>query len=420
MIETLHAAPSPAFANPRFWAPFIVMGDGGAAIATDTLAPRRKSLVEVSSGGGEIMAMTASEGGLISSEIGPMVEGHASSLIRKRNADAIAWTLEDRQVGAGALVAGKDAGFAAGYIWRGKMVPVLRAVSKSGALLWQKELASRFDSAVIASLAPGPDGLYAVIAPMNETAGGIDFDLLRLDSSGKEIARHAITTILPGAQMHLDGTLFAAALMDGSLYVSASHSPVRVSTGRNDFGFPALCYQGRGAHIYKFKATDLSPGQDNEIRDLHIRDLKAGRDGLLFAGSVQLGCAWNGERPLFGHLGADLKSRIDWQDDGVFYGHLTGIALVSGGYAAIGDITEPLDIVQPAHAPDAAAKYPDASDASLSESVLIRFDDKGGVREKIFLGNGLPEYSQGVVRMGPDAVAVYGSDGFNPWLETVN
>ena len=33
---------------------------------------------------------------------------------------------------------------------------------------------------------------------------------------------------------------------------------------------------------------------------------------------------------------------------------------------------------------------------------------------------GLPEYSQGLVRTGPDAVAVYGSDGFNPWLETVN
>ena len=68
----------------------------------------------------------------------------------------------------------------------------------------------------------------------------------------------------------------------------------------------------------------------------------------------------------------------------------------------------------------AAAKYPDTSGTSLSESVLIRFDEKGGVKEKIFLGNGLPEYSQGFVQTGADAFTVYGSDGFNPWLEAVN
>ncbi|MGZ5930225.1 MAG: CHAT domain-containing protein, partial [Rhizomicrobium sp.] len=57
MIEIIRQAPSPAFANPRFWAPFIVLGDGGVRVspANDGAAPRRGSQVVISPGGGEIL-----------------------------------------------------------------------------------------------------------------------------------------------------------------------------------------------------------------------------------------------------------------------------------------------------------------------------------------------------------------------------
>jgi hypothetical protein len=151
--------------------------------------------------------------------------------------------------------------------------------------------------------------------------------------------------------------------------------------------------------------------------------LLAGPGGLVFAGSQRDGCAANGERPLLGQLGADLTPRTLWTDSGLFYGHLVSVAPAADGYVGVANVSEPLDVAQPspsAAAVNAATKYPDGSNAELAESVLIRFDAKGAVKEKIFLGNGLPEYAQGLVRTGANAYAVYGSDGFNPWLEAVN
>jgi hypothetical protein len=131
----------------------------------------------------------------------------------------------------------------------------------------------------------------------------------------------------------------------------------------------------------------------------------------------------NGERPLLGHLDADLVPHTLWTDSGLFYGHLVSVAPSADGYVGIANISEPLDVAQPPADPaavDATAKYPDGSNAELAESVLIRFDTKGAIKEKIFLGNGLPEYSQGLVRTGVHAYTVYGSDGSNPWLVAVN
>jgi len=420
MTETLRQAPSPAFANPRFWAPFIVMGDGGVRIARSLPPPLRDGRVEVSPGGGEIMAMADHGGALVSLETGPMENGRATSLVRARDAGKIAWTIEDKEIGAGALAVGADRNFAAGYVWREKSVPLIRAISKDGKLLWSKEIASRFDSAVVASLSASPDTVFAVIAPLAAEPGKIDFDMVRLDFSGKEMARRSVTTARPEARIVPERTIFASALLNGNLYVTASYPAAGVGAARNDFGFASLCYQGRGARAYKIKAGDLSLLQEADLAGLRIHGLQAGRDGLVFAGSSPEGCALNGEQALLGRLGPDLKPQTLWKDDGAFYGHLVSVTPVPGGYAGIADIAEPLDIAQPSPPANPAAKYPDNSGASLSETVLIRFDEKGGVRERLFLGNGLPQYSQGLVRTGAGALAVFGSDGFNPWLEQIN
>ncbi|MBN9544583.1 MAG: CHAT domain-containing protein [Alphaproteobacteria bacterium] len=419
MIETLREAPSPAFANPRFWAPFIVLGDGGIRIAKSLPPPSRDSRVEVSRGGGEIMAMADNGGVLVSSEIGPMENGRASSLIRGRDAGAVAWTIEDKQIGAGALAMGSDRNFAAGYVWREKSVPVLRAISKEGKLLWRTEIASRFDSAVIASLATAQESVFAVIAPLTSDPGKIEFDLVRLDFAGREMARRSVTMTRPDARASTDRTIFASAVLGDSLYLTASYPPIIPGAIRNDFGFISVCHGGRGARAYKIKTGDLSVQQEADLTGLRIHGLQTDQGALIFAGSVPEGCAWNSEQALFGRLGTDLKPQTLWKDDGAFYGHLVSVTPEPGGYAAIADIAEPLDISQPSPV-NPAAKYPDGSGASLSETVLIRFDKRGGVREKLFLGNGLPQYSQGLIRTGAGGITVFGSDGFNPWFERIN
>lgn len=420
MIETLRDAPSPAFRNPRFWAPFLLLGDGGVKIAARTAPARRDSQVEVSPGGGEIMAMVQNGAATVSSEIGPVRNGRASSLVRARSAGAIAWSLEDKDIAAGRLVARGGVNYAAGYLWQGRSVPVLRAVSRDGKLLWRKEIASRFDSAVIASLAvDDAGGLFALVMPLNEAAEKIDFDMVRLDASGREQGRRAFTLSNPGARV--GRTEFATAPAGDDLYVTVARAPAAMQPSRNDFGFASLCYRGGGTHVFHLRAADLATVAEGELADIQVRALLAEKEGLVFAGAERDGCARNAERALLGRLDEALAAQILWRDAGVFYGHLISVASAPGGYVAVAGIAEPLDAAAPVSgASDPSAKYPVGPGSRLDEAVLIRFDGKGQLLGKTFLGNGLPQFAQGLIRTGPDAYAVFGSDGFNPWLERIN
>jgi hypothetical protein len=64
MLDTIAAAPSRAYAHPRFWAPFVSLGDGAARIETARDATRR-SLVAVRDGGGELLSAVVEVDALI-------------------------------------------------------------------------------------------------------------------------------------------------------------------------------------------------------------------------------------------------------------------------------------------------------------------------------------------------------------------
>ena len=62
----LAGPPSRAHLHPRFWAPFVVLGDGGLAAPTERpSAPLKVSLVEAPQGRGEILQVARGEGGRI-------------------------------------------------------------------------------------------------------------------------------------------------------------------------------------------------------------------------------------------------------------------------------------------------------------------------------------------------------------------
>ncbi|MES2292017.1 MAG: CHAT domain-containing protein [Pseudomonadota bacterium] len=423
MIKMLHDARSIAVSNPRFWAPFIVMGDGGVKIRSRSTAPSYESATEISTSGGEIMGIVRSEGGLVRSEIGPITNGRHSSVVQSRGSKS--WRVEDRLIGAGQLTQWKDVSIVAGYFSReNKAIPVVRAFSRSGQLLWRSELVSRFDSAIINSLVSGPGGVYAVVAPMTGAMGKIDFDIVHLDTAGKVLNLRAITTAQPDAKTWIENTVYAARIMGGSLIVTASYSPQVINFVRNDFGFNALCAQGRGAHFYWMNATDLAPEKEIDLPGVKIFDLQPAPAGLVFAGAEQSNCAWDSERPILGHLSDQLQPTIDWKGDDLFYGHLVAIAVEPNGYVAAASFTEPLDVprynLDALGKPVPVTKYAEYSDRSLSEAVLLRFDARASLKETSFLGNGLPEFAQGLLQTGSSSFIVYGSDGFNPWVESLN
>jgi len=424
MIETLKEAPSVAFANPRFWAPFVVLGDGGVRLQAPRAPPSYGSAVEIAPGGGEILSMIADARGLTGSEIGAPLAGRYSSLIRARPVGAApGWSVQDREIGAGPIAQWKDVRYAGGYVSRDKAAPVVRAFSAGGKLLWRRDLPSRFESASVMALTAEADGLYVLLAPLSAPPGKIDFDIVRLDAQGRKLSRRAMTAPLPGQSL-LAGTEYALALADAHLYAAVSYPATSAKANRSDFGFPMICYEGAGAHVFKMRASDLAPQRDADLPGLSLHHLTPAQDGLSFAGAAHEVCAAGGETPLLGLLDGDLKPQTLWRDDGAFYGHLVSVLPAQDGYIAVGEITEPLDIRTPSPAEasqqNATEKHLTYLDGGVSEAVLMRFDRAGRVQEKRVLGNGLPQFAMGLVAMGKGGYAIYGSDGFNPWIETIN
>ncbi len=84
MLDTIADAPSRAFAHPRFWAPFVALGDGAARITPAEKTAPRRSMVSVRDEGGEILGAAALGNVLITSEIGPRHGGKHSSLLGAR------------------------------------------------------------------------------------------------------------------------------------------------------------------------------------------------------------------------------------------------------------------------------------------------------------------------------------------------
>ncbi len=416
MLEIIRDAPAGAYRNPRFWAPFIVLGDGGAIVSPAAVPARRDSRVAVNPGGGEILAMASADGTLHSSEIGPAQEGKFSAVVAARNGDTVLWLQNDRDLGAGPIALLKGTTYAAGYISNVKPVPVVRAFSADGKLLWRKNFESRFDGATITAVQADASGLMLIVAPLNANDGKIDFDILHVNLNGEEISRREISTDIPGM---LSGLIrYSIAKFDGRVYVSAAHPPTKINPIQNDFGYLTACAVGRGTHTIELSPDDLAITRQTEAADINISGLKATADRLLFSGSQQNGCGWSSEKPVFGRLDGTLKPQILWADSGVFYGSLISIAPVPGGYIGVANVEEPLDVAQ-SIAPPAipTTKHVAALDLKFSEAVVIRFNADGTLAEKIFLGNGLPQFAQGVVSVSPNIYAVYGSDGFNPWIE---
>jgi len=96
----LNSPSAPAYAHPRFWAPFVVYGDGGArrkSTDRDTSAPQ---VHEFSSIGGEIEAMVNDDSVMYARGLGNMIDGRYESVVL-RFEDGFDWVTLDRGLGSG-------------------------------------------------------------------------------------------------------------------------------------------------------------------------------------------------------------------------------------------------------------------------------------------------------------------------------
>jgi len=130
----LAAPPSPPYRHPRFWAPFVVLGDGGDA-APNWPSPSGltvRSVERLTRGGGEVLHVEAHGGGVLASlQTERDAQGRLGAATRASGAAGEAWRRERRDQGAGAFVTRVGSRvLAGGYapLADGRITPVLAAL----------------------------------------------------------------------------------------------------------------------------------------------------------------------------------------------------------------------------------------------------------------------------------------------------
>ena len=428
-LDTIHSAPSRPYYHPRFWAPFVALGDGAAKVDAGAAQPAR-TLVAISDGGGEVLSAVGRKDAIITSEISRRPDGtNFSSIVARAPNYRVLWSQDDTDIGAGPMRAFDNDVVAAGYRSEGaRSVPVLRRVTPAGKLRWQVTLKSRFDYAVISAVATSKTAIFAVMISLDHKDSGYDFEVVRLDASGVEQKRLRKTISAGG--MLASGYPMTAVVRGEELFLAASKDQTGWELYRDDFGFVAPCPKDGGADFYRIGAQDLDLRQKASAAGLFVRQLTEADGRLLLAGSERIVCQAEDERPLLGELSPELSVTPLWRDDSVFSGRLVSVLPTTTGLTAVGRLHAPLNVRQPVEddqgnvlrtAEDEvfAVKNPPVLNNRQSVTLVIELDKAGRVRSRNTLSSGLSQFPFGLVQAGAGLV-VYGSAGFNPWLEMLS
>jgi hypothetical protein len=424
MQDVIRDAPSRAYRHPRFWAPFIVLGDGGVKIDRSLQRPKIDNVIDVSDNVSEILGAAPAGNGAITSEIGPQISGRSPSLIRHRGRNGSPeWTIEDRNIGAGAIVRSDDVYFAAGYLWQGRSIPVLRGISGSGKVLWQENVPTKFASASVAALAPVPGGsVVALVTQFAPSEGDYAVEVHIFDSHGHAQTQQIIT--VPGRK-------FPQALTGRLLY---SHDTVLLSIDypraltqgmrRNDFGLFETCYSGGGTFLFRLNANDLSVIAREFAPEMTINDLMDASGKTYFAGAKHRACSAVGQSALLGEIESDLSARTLWSAQDALDSRLTSLSESGDGIVATMVTQRTVNVHEYEPAANAAFLVPkegpnrkrlESQSDSYSDAAILKFSEAGEVRELEHPDFGLPDDLHGLVRFGR-SYAAYGDVGFNAWL----
>ncbi|HKQ10454.1 MAG TPA: CHAT domain-containing protein [Rhizomicrobium sp.] len=427
IIDTVRSPPSRAFLHPRFWAPFILTGDGAAGISVAKQDAAYQEAVSVRDGGGDILGAVEDDGVLITSEIGPARNGQHSSLVVAHDAQGkILWSVEDREIGAGKIVRSGQGYVVAGYKWSGRAIPVLRRFSRTGTLEWTVEPRSSAPSAMVGTVSASSDGVWIVLHPLDRSQKAYDMDVVRYSVQGTEIDRRSIPQTPDSSQ----GRTFVSTEFGGKFYLAVNNPGTSFETVRDSFGFVAICGKGAAVSLYELDGRSDAAPKVASFANLQFSQLTGLRGQLIYAGA-SLGFCANGRRhPVLGAISPDLKSAKLWEDGTAFSGSLVGVVEAPSGYLGVAQFLERtrfsqdkvdengMRIAPQSPSSGAIVKHLDFENDQIAEAAVLRFDGRFVLRSTSVLGSGLAQYAAGLAR-GADGATVYGTSGFNPWLERV-
>ena len=296
----LDTAPSKAYLHPRFWAPFVVVGDGNERIDTSIrLGSGHLISFDVGNDRGEIGGLTRPQNSnvLFDTRSSGTGEGRFSSVIERRSSTGtIDWKIADNQVGAGDVVSDEDQLFVRGYsstpngsIWK----PVLRSVSLSGDLLWRRELDYGQTQSGFSDLAISSSDTLWTLVDSHSSNASVDSETLHVIEYTKNGTLRNNWTI---SLKHAPNLLQAPRMVsfDKGAYIFVS-KPGNSAMVFNDFGDLQSCDTGETTEVFEVRNSAVSPISIGDAPGITVTSAKRVDNHIYVMGTKLKPCSLSGE-----------------------------------------------------------------------------------------------------------------------------
>lgn len=411
--------------HPRFWAALVVLGDG--SIGLDDAAPSAKrelgpfADVDASSRASIVSAASLDTDFVLSAH-GHWTGQALESLIRRETAGgAVKWEVKNPEISAGPIAVAKQTIFAGGFLHQqGAAVgPILRGFQPDGKVLWTEKLTGAPEGSAVMSLAVAQDqSAVALTGPILRQKAETDFSLVRVDGSGREIARKSL-----GLAVYGQGYNFGYLALDGAAGLAVVNRDRWAKGGpdayrRNGLGDFERCWEGDAADIVLIDAATLDGRRRHRIGRFRLEAAALTDEGWIVVGNARDACSTQVHAAAY-VLTNDGAVRQLWSDSSPFSTSARGVRRVAGDVEIIGYAERAVAI--PENVP--TAQEPDygslrrGDEAYVSGQLFaVRLSSQGVEKERDFVAAGLPTVPTGMVSTA-DRSVIFGTVGSRPlWL----
>jgi len=338
----LAAPPGKAYLHPRFWAPFVVLGDGGAlpVDAADPGAPAVTSVEVLTRRGGEVLDVRRGAGGTTARFISDAdAAGRYGAGLRVSRPDGVeAWRQDTRDLGASRFsfeLGGKliVSGYQRGP--GGRFAPTLEAFDRATgapAGRWRGDDPEAADAFVFAGSALGPGRAVVVTAELRASGRGPRLRLLDVDA---RLEPRLIAEIEAPAGAALSDATVSPLGQD--LIVTFTDRTARPAAPpafpNDDWDFP-YCLTERVTWVQRRDGRTGALKAERQLRGLAVVTALARDDAIWLAGSATSVCGDEAKATVLA-LDADLATRPIYADTTLGASEVRSLSPLPGGRALV-------------------------------------------------------------------------------------
>jgi CHAT domain-containing protein len=345
----LAAPPSRAYLHPRFWAPFVILGDGRPEppAAAGQATPALASVETLTPPGGEVLAMVPTPRGVAARFIAPSdSSGQLGQGVRLAAPEREAWRSVDHAGRASRVLAQLGPMLVAGGYGpspSGRTAPQLAAYDPEGRLAasWSGEALSKLDAGFLAAAPLGASEMAVVVGDLARPAD-TERPRLRVLRVGQDLAPQLLFEIEPPQGVRIsNATITPLGTQLLITYSATNLSAEKPPPTLEDYD-ALVCADRRRTWVELRDARTSQLAKSAVLDDLAVVAAAPGPNGTVFVGGSELrGC--EGERQaVVVALDRELKARSLYSDGSLGASEVRALAPLPRGRVFVAAYKESL------------------------------------------------------------------------------